>query len=98
MSEIFKAARDEVARQVLLVAAELLGAAPPDTLLVLVTHDWNVMLVREAILGLTHEEVGWLDYLDGLLITRVDDAVEVDWHGRATRVTLGRLEGARPAP
>ncbi|HEY3353993.1 MAG TPA: histidine phosphatase family protein [Polyangia bacterium] len=80
------APRDQVARQIVGVVADLVAAAAPDALLVLVTHDWNVMLVRESILGITHEEVGWLDYLDGLLVTRAGDGVDVDWHGRAARV------------
>lgn len=31
-----------------------------------VTHDWNILVLRELTLGLRHEELGWLTYLDGL--------------------------------
>lgn len=31
-----------------------------------VTHDWNILALRELALGLRHEELGWMDFLDGL--------------------------------
>ena len=37
-------------------------------LAVLVTHDWNVLLLREHFLGLRHEESGWPDFLDAVLV------------------------------
>jgi broad specificity phosphatase PhoE len=85
------APRDEVARQILRTAGDLLREAAPDSLLLFVTHDWNVMLVRESILGLTHEQVGWLDYMDGVLLTRDGAGIGVDWHGRRARVPGAEL-------
>lgn len=41
----------------------------PDALSVLVSHDWNLMTVREACLGARHEDVGWLPFLDGVAAT-----------------------------
>jgi len=31
-----------------------------------VSHDWNVIILRELMLGVRHEETGWLEFLDGL--------------------------------
>jgi len=31
-----------------------------------VTHDWNLLVLREWNLGLRHEEEGWIEFLDGL--------------------------------
>jgi hypothetical protein len=31
-----------------------------------VSHDWNVIILRELMLHVRHEEAGWLTYLDGL--------------------------------
>jgi len=31
-----------------------------------VSHDWNILVLRELMLGVRHEEAGWLDFLDGL--------------------------------
>jgi hypothetical protein len=31
-----------------------------------ITHDWNIMILREYYLGLKHEEIGQPEYLDGL--------------------------------
>ncbi|HYB79469.1 MAG TPA: histidine phosphatase family protein [Thermoplasmata archaeon] len=33
---------------------------------VLVTHDWNVSVLREGFLGVRNEDVGWPEYLDGV--------------------------------
>ena len=42
---------------------------------VCVTHDWNVMLVREYYLKIRHEEAGWLDFLDGIVSYREQERV-----------------------
>jgi broad specificity phosphatase PhoE len=42
------------------------------TSLMLVTHDWNIMIVREQVLGLPHEEVGYPGFLDGITYYRPD--------------------------
>lgn len=34
-----------------------------------VTHDWNILALREWLLGVRHEEAGWIDFLDGLVFT-----------------------------
>ncbi len=31
-----------------------------------VSHDWNIMVLREHLLGVRHEEAGWLEFLDGV--------------------------------
>jgi hypothetical protein len=31
-----------------------------------VTHDWNLLVLRELHLGLRHEEIGWVEFLDGI--------------------------------
>lgn len=31
-----------------------------------VSHDWDIMLLREFILGIRHEDAGWLSCLDGM--------------------------------
>lgn len=31
-----------------------------------VSHDWNVIILREHLLGVTHEDAGWLTFLDGV--------------------------------
>lgn len=35
-----------------------------------VSHDWETMLLREELLGLKYETVGWMQYLDGLVFSR----------------------------
>jgi hypothetical protein len=31
-----------------------------------VSHDWNVIILRELMLGIRHEDTGWLTFLDGM--------------------------------
>jgi hypothetical protein len=31
-----------------------------------VSHDWNIIVLRELLLGVRHEEAGWLTFLDGV--------------------------------
>lgn len=31
-----------------------------------VSHDWNIIVLRELMLGVCHEQAGWLDFLDGV--------------------------------
>jgi broad specificity phosphatase PhoE len=67
------------ARRLVDAVAARLRVAASGSLLVLVTHDWNVMLLREGILGLRFEEVGWPDYLEGPTLRLADGVVEVTW-------------------
>jgi broad specificity phosphatase PhoE len=69
------AARDQVG-----FVARVLGAATVPDLHVLITHDWNVLAIREALMGLRTGRIGWVDYLDGLLVGPVAGGVEVSCH------------------
>ena len=31
-----------------------------------VSHDWNIIVLRELLCGVRHEEAGWLNFLDGV--------------------------------
>jgi hypothetical protein len=42
-----------------------------------VTHDWNILILRELLLDLRHEEMGWLAFLDGLAFAKNADQLEV---------------------
>lgn len=40
-----------------------------DRLDIHVSHDWEVVLLREELLGVRYEDAGWVDYLTGLAFT-----------------------------
>jgi hypothetical protein len=42
-----------------------------------VTHDWNILILRELLLDLRHEEMGWLAFLDGLAFAMHAGQLEV---------------------
>jgi hypothetical protein len=51
-----------------------------------VSHDWDIMLLRETLLGLKHEEIGWLNYLDGLVFIPDRDKIKVCYHDLSSYV------------
>lgn len=40
-----------------------------------VSHDWSIIILRELLLGLRHEDTGWLTFLDGVAF--VDEATKL---------------------
>jgi broad specificity phosphatase PhoE len=80
--------RDEASDLTLRAVDGVLRGAVPRTVLVLVTHDWNVLLVRESVLRLKFEDIGWIDYLDGLLFVPVSEGLEISWRGHRQRVAV----------
>lgn len=53
------------------VLVETLASAPPEPALHLhFSHDWNILLIRERFLGITHEDRGMPPFLDGLIAYR----------------------------
>ena len=67
------------AEKVRKLAETAIEHAGPDSLTILVTHDWEILTLREAFLGARHEEVGWVDFLDGLAITRNGATMQFRW-------------------
>ena len=65
--------------------------APPLT--IVVSHDWNVALLKEELLGLRPEQ-RWPGFLEGIVVARAaDDALHV-----ATEEATVRLPPTAPAP
>jgi broad specificity phosphatase PhoE len=52
---------------------------------VLVTHDWNLALVREEFLAIAPERA-WPSFLDGVVVTQVGEEVVIEAEGRTGRV------------
>jgi hypothetical protein len=67
------------------IAAAWRGRDPTE-LQVFVTHDWNLLALREEVMGLRHEEAGWVEFLEGVVLTR---------HGDEIVFGLGGVEAAR---
>ncbi len=61
--------RESAREQVALLGAAL-DEAGSAGLWVGVSHDWNLLLVREGYLGVRHEDGGWPDYLEGVAAWR----------------------------
>lgn len=61
------------------LAEAVIADADPDTLTMLVTHDWDILTLRETFLKVRHEEVGWVDFLDGVAMARDGDGWQFRW-------------------
>lgn len=42
-----------------------------------VSHDWNIIALRELYVGVRHEEAGWLSFLDGVVFAPEGDRLRV---------------------
>ena len=76
--------RAAAADQVAAWARHLDDGAAADVV-VLVSHDWNIALVREVVLGVRHEDT-WPHFLDGVVVARDGGDVVVGYGGRTARV------------
>lgn len=47
-----------------------------------VSHDWNILILRELLCAIRHEDVGWLDYLDGVAFGLVGEELRVMYRDR----------------
>lgn len=77
-----EAASDQVA-----AAVEVLDHPERPRLAVLVSHDWNLMLVREHFFGVRHEDAGWIDFLDGVSIRRAAEGLALSYRGRVVHTS-----------
>jgi len=57
-----------------------------------VSHDWEISLLREELLGVRHEEAGWPAYLDGITLSWEVDEASARWRSAERRF---RFEGGR---
>ncbi len=64
-------------------------AAQSGTIDLHVSHDWNIMILREHLCGVRHEEAGWLTYLDGVAFAPAAGGVQAVYRDRAREIALG---------
>jgi len=74
---LFKSRRETALEQLATVDAHL--AQAERGLVVMVTHDWNLLAVREELFGMWHEQDRWPGFLDGLVIWRADGHLHVGY-------------------
>lgn len=48
-----------------------------------VSHDWNIIVLRELLLSVRHEEAGWLNFLDGVAFSVAADGLRAVYRERA---------------
>lgn len=58
-------------------------AADPGLLDLHVSHDWNIIALREHLVGVRHEEAGWLTFLDGVAFRPSPLGLRVVYRGQA---------------
>lgn len=58
-----------------------------------VSHDWNIIILRELLCGVRHEDAGWLNFLDGVAFYPTADGLCATYRERAvTRALPWRFE------
>jgi hypothetical protein len=80
----------EAAAQQLAVWAHHVETTEIDSAVILVSHDWNLALVREVVLGIRHEDA-WPHFLEGVVIAVDGDDIVVGSCGRTGRVRRATL-------
>lgn len=74
-------------RKVNYVAARLREPSPRGRRLDLhVSHDWNIIILRELLLGVRHEDAGWLTFLDGVAFAPEAERLRAFYRGRNASV------------
>ena len=58
-----------------------------------VSHDWEISLLREELLGLRHEDVGWPPFLDGILFRADGTGLRVAYNSH--EAPLSMMNGRR---
>jgi phosphohistidine phosphatase SixA len=76
----------EAARIQLRILVDTLRSS--DTSSIHVTHDWNIMIVREYYFHLRHEDIGDPDYLDGVLAYLRDTILHLRYHEHEAIIDL----------
>jgi broad specificity phosphatase PhoE len=67
----------EAAARLMAAITDRLAAAPSDHLMLCVSHDWSIYLLRHVVLGLRYGEHPPAEYLDGLAFWLDDDSLMV---------------------
>jgi broad specificity phosphatase PhoE len=73
---------NQAARAIAHMLAEKLEEQPEKQINLAISHDWHLYLVKEQIMGLKHEDVGRVDYLEGVAIYRQDGRTYIMNHQR----------------
>ncbi|MCP4753334.1 MAG: histidine phosphatase family protein [Proteobacteria bacterium] len=71
---------EEAAATLVRFLVERLDETADSHLDICVSHDWNMYLIKEFFLGLKHEEVGDVEYLEGVIVFRQDNSLYITNH------------------
>ena len=92
---VIRPAAEIAAEKLAYLTARLDDDADPGRLDIHISHDWNTIILRELMLGVRHEEAGWLDYLDGVAFEPKPGALRAVYRDRTvTRPLPWRFDAA----
>jgi len=72
---LLKSRRETALEQVATVNDHLRHAK--QGLVIMITHDWNLLAVREELFGLRHEDDRWPGFMDGVVVWRSAEQIHV---------------------
>lgn len=70
----------------------LIDEASPSRLDIHVSHDWEIVLLREILFDTRYEEAGWVEYLDGLVFVKGENGVQAMMGDSMTMISLPRRD------
>lgn len=76
----------QAAHAIARMLVEKLEEPPEKQINLAVSHDWHLYLIKEQLMGLKHEEVGRVDYLEGIAIYRQYGKTFITNHQRQPQV------------
>jgi hypothetical protein len=79
----------EAARTQLMILVNQLNSGISSTLNV--THDWNIMIIREYYFHLRHEDIGDPDYLDGVYAFYENGRLHLGYHDHVTEPDIPQI-------
>ncbi len=53
-----------------------------------ITHDWNIMVIREYYFNMRHEEIGEPDFLDGFIACMENKSILLTYHGHSIKIPM----------
>ncbi len=57
-----------------------------------ITHDWNIMVMREYYFNMRHEEIGEPDFLDGFLAYKENNSILLTYHGHSKKIPVPGID------
>ncbi len=88
---LIRRAPDIIGNKLTYLLAKLQEPATGRRLDLHISHDWNILILRELLLGVRHEDAGWASFLDGVAFTIEATALRAFYRERGAVVEAEKI-------